>query len=107
MVRKEFECNLGGDVFLTPFEIFNLYLSITVQSIVLDPNQNDGKNINIKFNCMNTEKVSTIDTGEHIDYGSYTLASHFLDSDYSKTASHRFSQISVVHPGERIKVSNK
>lgn len=36
---------------------------MTVQSVVLDPKNNDGKRIDIKFNCMNSEKVTVIDHG--------------------------------------------
>lgn len=61
VVRTEFDCHLKGDVFFTPFEILNLHLAITVQTVVLDPKDNDGKRISIKFNCMSSEKVTTID----------------------------------------------
>jgi len=98
VVRKELDCVLEGDVFYTPFEIFNLYLSITVQTIVLDPKKNEGKNIHIKFNCMKTDKVSTIDTGSSLDFGTYTLANYFLDSDCSNSANHRYIPISVMRP---------
>ena len=38
VIRTEFDCHLRGDVFYTPFEILNLYLSITIQTVILDPN---------------------------------------------------------------------
>jgi hypothetical protein len=102
VVRKEFDCVLEGDVFYSPFEIFNLYLSITVQNIVLDPKLNSGKNIKIKFNCMNSKWVQTIDADPKIEYGCYTLARHFLDSDTSKYPHHRFLPISVTNTDKRI-----
>ena len=102
VIRTEFDCNLKGDVFLTPFEIFNLFLSITVQTVVLDPKLNNGKTIHIKFNCMNSEKVEIIDSASALDYGSYTLASHFLDSDVTNSAKNRFKKIDVLNPDERI-----
>jgi hypothetical protein len=63
VVRTDFDCHLKGDVFLTPFEIVNLCMSMTVQSVVLDPKSNEGRRIDIKFNCMNSDKVTVIDYG--------------------------------------------
>lgn len=57
VIRQDFVCNLAGDVFYTPFEIINLYLTVTIQSIVLEPKENDGKRIDIKFNCMTSQEV--------------------------------------------------
>lgn len=57
VIRQDFVCNLEGDVFYTPFEIINLYLTVTIQSVVLDPKENNGRRIDIKFNCMNTTEV--------------------------------------------------
>lgn len=90
VIRTEFDCVLDGDVFFTPFEIFNLYLSITVQSILLNPNLNEGKNIQIKFNCMNSDQVDIVKASDSLEYGSYTLANYFLDSDVTDTSKHRF-----------------
>ena len=92
---------------MTPFEIFNLYLSITVQTVVLDPSLNNGKAIHIKFNCMNSDKVEIIDSGSSLDYGSYTMAGYFLDSDVTNSAKNRFNKISVRTPDERIGVNEK
>lgn len=61
VVRTEFDCHLKGDVLFTPFEILNLHLAITVQTVVLNPKDNEGKRISIKFNCMGSDKVTTID----------------------------------------------
>jgi hypothetical protein len=64
VVRKDFSCNLEGDVFCTPFEIINLYFTITIHSVVLEPKEEKKPkpkpkgleekvgNIIIKFNCM-------------------------------------------------------
>ena len=98
VIRTEFSCKLSGDVLFTPFEVFNLYLSTTVQTIVLDPRQNNGKNIHIKFNCMNSERVSLIDAAQNLDYGSYTLAGYYLDGDMTNSANHRFCHIQVTDP---------
>jgi hypothetical protein len=55
VIRQDFVCNLAGDVFYTPFEIINLYLTVTIQSVVLDPKENNGKRIDLKFNCMTSK----------------------------------------------------
>jgi hypothetical protein len=104
VMRTEFECNLEGDVFYTPFEMLNLYLSVTVQTLILDPKQNDGKIIHIKFNCMNSDKVTTIDAGSKLEHGTYALAEYFLDSDYTNSPNHRFLPVSVSNPDEKIGV---
>lgn len=57
VIRQDFVCNLVGDVFYTPFEIINLYLTVTIQTVVLDPKENNGKRIDIKFNCMTSKEV--------------------------------------------------
>lgn len=51
---------------------------------------------------MNSEKVEIIDSGSALDYGSYTLASYFLDSDVTNSAKNRFKKIDVWNPDERI-----
>lgn len=60
VVRQNFTCNLVGDVFFTPFEVINLYISITIQSVVLNPKDNDGKQIDIKFNCMKSDDMTVM-----------------------------------------------
>ena len=107
VVRTEFDCNLTGDVFLTPFEIFNLHLTITVNTIVLEPKHNNGRNVHIKFNCMSSDLVSTIDSAPNLEYGTYALASYFLDSDYTNASNHRFNHISVLHPDDKITIKEK
>ena len=107
VVRTEFDCHLQGDVFLTPFEIINLHLSITIQTVVLDPKLNDGRRINIKFNCMNSDKVTTIDSTTDCEFGTYSLADYYLDSDYSNSSHHRFLPISVLDPEKKKNTKNK
>ena len=51
---------------------------------------------------MNSEKVEIIDSGSALDYGSYTLASYFLDNDVTNSAKNRFKKIDVLNPDERI-----
>lgn len=51
---------------------------------------------------MNTDRVTTIDTGSSLDYGCYTLANYFLQGDYSNSANHRYLPISVINPDEKI-----
>jgi hypothetical protein len=36
VARSEFKCSLERDVFYTPFEIFDICLSVTVQALVLE-----------------------------------------------------------------------
>ena len=85
MVRKDFVCSLKGDVFYTPFEIINLYLTITIQTVVLDGKNNNGKRIDVKFNCMNSDDVSLISYGDKCSLGNYELAKHFLAAKYSNS----------------------
>ncbi len=60
VVRQNFTCNLVGDVFYTPFEVINLYLTTTIQSVNLNPKDNGGKKIVIKFNCMKSEDITVM-----------------------------------------------
>jgi hypothetical protein len=56
VVRMDFNCQLEGDVFYTPFEIINLYLTITVQTLILNPRRSEEfkheKRVDVKFNVM-------------------------------------------------------
>jgi hypothetical protein len=74
VIRKSFTCELVGEVFYTPFEILNLFLTIKVLPVVLDPNQNDDRKINIKFNCMDTNKFIVLDHTNKTTFGSYEIA---------------------------------
>jgi hypothetical protein len=85
VIRQDFVCNLEGDVFYTPFEIINLYLTVTIQSVVLDPKENDGRRIDIKFNCMTSKDVVLLSHSENCKLGNYQLARHFLDSKYKNS----------------------
>ena len=51
---------------------------------------------------MNSQKASIIDAGDCIEYGSYSLASYFLDGDTTNSAHHRFCHIQVTDPDKRI-----
>lgn len=82
VIRQDFVCNLKGDVFYTPFEIINLYLTITIQSVVLDPKENQGRRIDIKFNCMSSKEVVLLGHSENCMFGNYQLAKYFLDTKY-------------------------
>lgn len=97
VVRQDFNCTLVGDVFYTPFEILNLYLTITVQSVVLDPKENDGQRIDIKFNSMRSDEVMLISHSENCAFGNYTLAKYFFDSKYKNSEKNPFPPISVLH----------
>ena len=101
VVRTQFDCHLTGDVVYTPFEILNLTLSVTVQSVILNPKLNNGKKILVKFNCMSSNFVTTIDSFD-CTFGTYNLADYFLDSDYTNKALDRFSPISVMDPELKI-----
>jgi hypothetical protein len=67
-------CNLEGDVFYTPFEIINLYLTVTIHSVFLDPKENDGRRIDIKFNCMTSKDSLRLSYSENCKLGNYDLA---------------------------------
>jgi hypothetical protein len=74
VIRQDFVCNLEGDVFYTPFEIINLYLTVTIHSVILDPNENDGRDIIIKFNCMTSKDALLLSYSEDCKLGNYDLA---------------------------------
>ena len=42
VVRKNFVCEVVGDVFYTPFEVITLFLTATFQTLALDPKENRG-----------------------------------------------------------------
>lgn len=42
VIRKDFIAEIVGNVFYTPFEIISLFLTATLQTLVLDPKQNRG-----------------------------------------------------------------
>ena len=56
---------------------------------------------------MNSEKVEVLDSGSSLDYGSYTMAGFFLDSDVNNSAKHRFKEIDVWNPDYRIGENEK
>lgn len=85
VIRQNFTCTLEGDVLYTPFEVINLYLSATVQSVALEPKNNGGKRIEIKFNCMDTKKTKIIDSSSTCYFGNYTLAKYYLSSRFKNS----------------------
>lgn len=107
VIRQDFTCNLVGDVFYTPFEVINLYLTITIQSIPLDPKQNDGRRIDIKFNCMQSDDVSLISHGEKVNLGNYNLASYFLSAKYSNSDKNPYKAISIWNKDEDVDESKE
>jgi len=60
MIRKDFVCELKEEIFLTPFEIMNLFLVINVKTIILDPKHNNKNKILIKFNCMSDKNTKLL-----------------------------------------------
>lgn len=62
-VRQEFTCYIKGDVFFTPFEIVNLYLTVTIQTVHLGMVQSENKKVDIKFNCMTHKDALLISRG--------------------------------------------
>ena len=76
---------MNGDVFFTPFEIIDLYLTITIQSVVLNPDLNKGERIDIKFNCMSSDFVTEISHSDNCKLGNYVLSRNFIDSAYKNS----------------------
>jgi hypothetical protein len=74
VIRQNFVCNLEGDVFYAPFGIINLYLIVTIHSVFLDPKENDGRRIDIKFNCMTSTKTLLLSYSANCKLGNYDLA---------------------------------
>lgn len=85
-----------GDVFLTPFEVINLYLTITFQSVTLDPKENENKKIDIKFNCMTSDNAVLISHGDKTSLGLYSMATHFLGAKYTNKDKNPYQRISVI-----------
>mgnify|MGYP000191599508 CR=1 FL=1 len=90
-----------GDVFYTPFEVINLYLTITIQTIPLDPKDNGGKKIDIKFNCMGNDNALPISHGDKISIGLYSLATYFMAAKYTNKDKNPYNTISVLNPEEK------
>ena len=93
VVRQDFKCILDGDVFYTPFEFISLYLTITIQSLPLDPRHNNGRRVDIKFNCMTSREVMLISHSEKVNLGHYSLARHYLDAKYTNSIEIPFGPI--------------
>jgi hypothetical protein len=109
VIRTEFQCSLDGNVFCTPFELFDLFLSITVQTVVLEDESTTTKSepIRLRFNCMKSNEFRTIHTDSTCDYGTYSLAPYFLNSDVSNCPNHRFLPISMLDPTNQIDLTTK
>ena len=93
MVRQDFKCVLDGDVFYTPFEFINLYLTVTVQSLSLDPRHNNGRRVDIKFNCMTCDEIRLISHGDKVGTNNYNLAKRYLATKYTNNVTIPFERI--------------
>lgn len=56
---------------------------------------------------MNSDNVTTIDSTTDCEFGTYSLADYYLDSDYSNSSHHRFLPISVLHPEKKLAEKKK
>jgi len=52
---------------------------ISFQTLTLNKD-GKGRDIEIKVNCMNSEKAILIDHGQKTSQGMYSLATHFLEA---------------------------
>ena len=89
-----------GDVFFTPFEIVNLYLTITIQTIHLEPAEKGGKKVDIKFNCMTHKDAMLINHGEKCSHGLYSLANNFIGMKFTNVDVNPFKKISFFEDDE-------
>ena len=80
-IRKLFSTRISSDVFWYPFEIANLILSITVQSVTVKTRKH---NCTVKFNLMDHPdtdlKISYSESGT---FGNYDLAEALVSAEYS------------------------
>ena len=60
VMRHEFDCYIFDDAFLSPFEMINLLFTTTLQTVSLDPKDNNGNRIDVKFNCMTSDSAVLI-----------------------------------------------
>ena len=87
-VRKIFKTKIDCDVFWSPFEMVNLVLSITIQSVPFKiANKETGKKVlsgEMKFNLMDHEnnylKASYSEEGR---FGNYDLAEALVTAEFS------------------------
>ena len=99
VVRVPITTELEGEVFLSPFEILNLIMIMTIQKVTLRPKNNDGQKIEIKFNCMDTTMMSNLDYSTNCKLGNYSLAPYFLKMKFLSTDKISFKNIPwVKHP---------
>lgn len=97
-MRQDFNCFIVGNVFYTPFEIINYYLTITIQTVPLNPRNNNGKRIDIKFNCMSNKDAMLISYGDKCHHGLYSLAHHYIGAKYTQQDINPYHPISIFFP---------
>lgn len=86
---------MKGDVFLTPFETLDLYLSVTVQTVHLG-RKNRSHKINIKFNCMDSTEIDVLGHGEELSFGYYRIASNHMEWRCTKNRKYPFKPIAYI-----------
>jgi len=97
-IREILQTDLQGDIFLTPFEILDLILSVTLNSLEvhLDPSfsgtnresKEDEIDYIVRFNCMRCPEKVTITYLEDCRFGVYDLAEKLLETYPSNLASY-------------------
>lgn len=101
VIRQRFGTHLKGNVFLTPFETLDMYMSVTVQSIHLPPRNRQGPKIRIKFNCMDSSEVDVLGHGEDLSFGNYRIASYFMEARYTQSRKNPFKPIAYIGNNEQ------
>jgi hypothetical protein len=96
-VRQNFRANLKGNVFLTPFEMLDIYLSVIVQTV---HTRRAGPKTSFKFNCMDSSEVDVLSHGDSLSFGYYRIATHYLDAKYSNSRTYPFAE-ALCLAGER------
>lgn len=81
-IRKLAKMRIDSEVFWSPFEIINLILSITLNSIDV---KSGGKKYIVRFNLMDCESnFLKLSYSEEGSFGNYDLAESLLKAEYSK-----------------------
>jgi hypothetical protein len=73
-----------------------MYISIAAQTVHLPQREKGGRQVNVKFNCMNTTEVDVLSHGEELSFGYYRIASYFLQAKYSCSRKNPFKPISYL-----------
>lgn len=68
-------------------------LTVTVQSLSLDPRNNNGRQVDIKFNCMTCDEIRLISHGDKIGTNNYNLAKRYLATKYTNNVTIPFERI--------------